>query len=394
MLLKRTDGPGTVPKLIMRPTDHNVAQFFQDVQDVSVSQSGTLVSIFALTKPPAIKESTICSLIVATLPSGSAEVSQPLVPIYGGDIREFCPIFHTPSQSHHFLLLTQSGGHVLLQFKPGNSVWEETSFLISNPPLDTKLPAMTSTISYQSRAIVKDSFGSPLSNQKLLMTAADTSTVTLNGQVLTLGPKAVEVTTDERGCLSIISPADSLGSSGVFRVFTGTFEIGGPIDPSINVRQRLTQINSGQALREQRVQSDGSLLLKDINLPNDTIDEAGKQLGQLHAQLSSLPPDGSAASVTSLGLFNKAWAAWHYVEHKAVAAIHEVKVVENKIVAIVIKIGDEAVHFVVDTAARALKAINYVLKKIQLDLRRICDVSQPGPPHPLSPPEYDDKQRF
>lgn len=309
-LLKMSGDWRPMPTLLKPPNGAPTDVFFRNVADMVTAQSQSLVSIFIRTN-----DEQICSLMIEA--GSEPKIIQRTLPILSGKVVDFTPIFHAPKQAHHFMILDDLYQHSVLQFKPATSAWESQSFLVEAAGVNAEKPAAAMTVSYHTHVIIRDKSDQPARDNQgqpisVMISASDAVNVTINGIDTSLSTFGVQVQTDFRSCLSIVSPVDSLGSTAVFTLQVGGRKIGDPINPAVNVKNDLEPITTGAQLRDAKLKvkdqnGNDDLIINKARISTADTDQASDTLSALHKQFAAVPNDGTTISAQSI--FSEGWAA-------------------------------------------------------------------------------------
>ncbi len=171
---------------------------------------------------------------------------------------------------------------------PKTSMWTETIV----PLADTGSAITYDT--YTTRIAVTDAAANPALFQTLQLATSQLTYLTVNGVSHLTGPDAAaSVTTDESGCITVVTPTATI-SSGILHL-SGVGDAVIDINPAASVLNGLGAITKGDDLKAAVFTSgpkSGQPVLANPP-PDQTLDAAASAVSRLIGMSSTLPADGS-----------------------------------------------------------------------------------------------------
>jgi len=302
-----------------------------------------------------------------------------------------------PSDHGQQLFVASQQGHItVLQQNPIDRVWETQQLNVPSLNQLIVFSAFVSHIHITESATNYTTTTAPIvSGKVLLCCSSGLLDGIVNGKSVSIGEHGVEVTTDCRGNITVVVPADDIAthlliikdvaasSSSTKPILQGKQYV---IDPAKKVKDRLATVHSGDDLRNVTL-PDGSKLLDGSTASSEDVNAAAAAISKMHSRATTSASSASSAqpavvshtvvlaakavALSSNAVKHALWDAWHWVESewKTVTKwiIEEAEGAWN----FVIHIGKEIWRFVLDTAHRVMKAISWLLKTIGVAFKKL-----------------------
>ncbi|KZO89486.1 hypothetical protein CALVIDRAFT_543523 [Calocera viscosa TUFC12733] len=285
-----------------------------------------------------------------------------------GATANFAAIIDPTTLSQSLVVLNTTSSLTIMEQPSDTLIWRTTPFLVK------QLDKMLEFTSYTSRLVVVDAQGWPQGNKPfMLSTDLGWLTVIVNGTSSLLGTEAIPVTSNSNGAVTIIFPTDDLDAYVLHLTdASGSTVLGGQtiiFDPSEKVQGKLSGITSGDDLRSAKT-AGGQLILQGSTAAPEDIDNVGKWIGELsNTAMTSIRAQKLLQASGQLQLSSASdvfWDGWNWVVNKATAAKDWFVDTVGDVWHFVVTIAGTVYDFVLDTAAKVVKAISWMLQKIEI----------------------------
>ena len=167
---------------------------------------------------------------------------------------------------------------------PATTLWQETDIPLSDTGEIQTFNSYTTFINFV------DQDSNPIAGKPVQLTASSWTYVTVNGAFYELGPDPVTVVTDVQGNLTIINKVTSIATP-FFHLQANFFDQVVDINPAAKIQSGLSQIQSGDDLKNARTQDGNPLLTEEVD--DETLDSVAQGVQQLIVLTDTLPVDST-----------------------------------------------------------------------------------------------------
>ncbi|RHZ58240.1 uncharacterized protein CDV56_106126 [Aspergillus thermomutatus] len=349
------------------PTRVVAESFFSSISELHVAQSPQAVTVWA--------EAADETVGYITTDADFSEVQHP-IPVLARRQGGRFSVFKSPSLGQDQIIVSDSGGSLsLIRHDPQLGLWKPTPFY--TPTLDKVVELK----SYTTQIWVYNDDDSPRVDGEVLLQSSGYVDILMNGMPLQISPSGTPVVTDQEGLLTLIVPTDDI-STYTFTVASTegvSASDGAVVDPAVKVYDALSKIQTGDDLKNARLQN-GDRLLESNSLDDYDLNEAAQAVAAAVSRRGATLTGQSSVTRAEPkhGMFGKNKErfymrggfidmlddAWNWLEG-----------VFNDITAWAIEATEEFCHFWVEIAGQAYrwilntaemigKAISWIFEKI------------------------------
>lgn len=247
------------------PTCVMAESFFSSISELHVGQSPQAVTVWA--------EASDETVGYITTDADFSKVQNP-IPVLAQQQGGRFSVFKSPSLGQDQIIVSDSGGSLsLLRHDPQLGLWKPTSFY--TPTLDKVVELK----SYTAQIWVYNDDYSRMVDAEVLLQSSGYVDILMNGMPLQISPSGTPVVTDQDGLLTLIVPTDDI-STYTFTVTStegASASDGAVVDPAVKVYDALSKIQTGDDLKNARLQN-GDKLLENNSLDDYDLNETAQAI--------------------------------------------------------------------------------------------------------------------
>ncbi|QEC77563.1 hypothetical protein [Mucilaginibacter ginsenosidivorax] len=268
---------------------------------------------------------------------------------------------------------------------PETTIWRQEHIHLPAP-----LPTSPSIKidSYTTRIVATDEFNQPLPNHSLMISAGTRSSFYINNLYYILDTKAIPVSTDAMGSITIIESVKSLNGNKITISDSDNTPLA-QIDPMAKTIDKVTQLNTSNDLKKATItyQNGSTKQLVDSGVSDDDLNAAAKSNAALKqaydkfkapdtAQMLRVSSNG-ALTISALSIGDSIVADFGdllgYLDSGINAVVSVIEDEAGQVWHFVAKIGEKIYSSVLDAVEKVYSAFEYVFNAIKTAIKDLID---------------------